>query len=101
MKLIRSRQFKKWFSGVKDTQAKSRIIARLSRLEKGLVGQVNSIGSGASELKIDYGQGYRVYYYKHGDELILLLAGSSRKKDQQRDIDSALDILQQWRQEND
>lgn len=100
MKLIRSRQFKKWFSGVKDAQAKSRIIARLSRLEKGLIGHVNSIGSGASELKIDYAQGYRVYYYKHGDELILLLAGSARKKDQQRDIDLALEILEQWRKEN-
>lgn len=100
MKLIRSRQFKKWFTGVKDIQAKNRIIARLSRLEKGLVGHVNSIGSGASELKIDYGQGYRIYYYKHGGELILLLAGSSRKKDQQRDIDLALDILHQWRQQN-
>lgn len=84
-------QFVKWLDGLRDTRARARIQARIKRLADGNPGDVRSVGEGVSELKIDYGPGYRVYYVGRGQELILLLAGGE-KKTQPRDIKLALQL---------
>ncbi len=81
--------FAKWLDGLRDTRARARIQARLKRLADGNPGDARSVGEGVSEMKIDYGPGYRVYYVIRGRELILLLAGGD-KKSQPRDIKTAL-----------
>lgn len=83
--------FVKWLDGLRDLRARARIQARIKRLADGNPGDVRSVGEGVSELKIDYGPGYRVYYVSRGRELIILLAGGE-KKTQPRDIKIALDL---------
>ena len=75
--------------------AYARIIRRLERLRQGNPGQVNDVGRGVSELKIDYGPGYRVYFAQRGPVLILLLCGGD-KSTQRRDIKRAIEIAAQW-----
>lgn len=77
-----------WFAALKDRQARTRIDVRIRRLSLGNPGDVKPVGEGVSELRIDYGPGYRVYFIQRGTALIVLLAGGD-KATQQRDIDSA------------
>lgn len=81
--------FTKWFDGLRDIRARARVLARIERLAVGHAGDVKSIGEGVSEMQIDYGPGYRVYFRKRGRSLIILLAGGD-KQSQQRDINTAL-----------
>lgn len=81
--------FSKWLDGLRDLQARARIQTRIERLAMGNPGDVKSIGEGVSELRIDHGPGYRVYYTKRGREVIILLAGGD-KRTQNRDIETAL-----------
>jgi putative addiction module killer protein len=67
--------FEAWFSALRDRQARARISIRIDRLALGNPGDTKSVGSGVSELRIDYGPGYRVYYARQGSALIVLLAG--------------------------
>lgn len=83
--------FAKWLGGLRDRQARARIQVRLDRLSLGLVGDAKSVGSGVSELRIDYGPGYRVYFKQQGHEVVVLLAGGD-KRTQARDIRRALAI---------
>jgi putative addiction module killer protein len=80
--------FKAWFQGLRDANAKHRILARITRLELGNYGDVKSVGGGVSELRIDYGPGYRLYLTKVGNTIVLLLCGGT-KKSQSRDIAKA------------
>ena len=64
-----------WFSGLRDRQAKARIDIRIRRLSLGNPGDVKPVGEGVSELRVDYGPGYRVYFVQRGTEMIVLLAG--------------------------
>ena len=73
-----------------------RVLTRINRLAAGNPGDVKPVGGGTSELRIDYGPGYRVYYLREGDPLILLLC-SGDKSTQSADIAAAHDIAQQWR----
>jgi putative addiction module killer protein len=75
-------------SVLRDRAARGRIIARVSRLQTGNPGDWRSVGSGVMELRISYGPGYRVYYVKRGDTLIVLLCGGD-KSTQSKDIDTA------------
>lgn len=77
--------FAAWLRGLTDTRAKERIAQRIVRLQSGLFGDVKPIGSGLSELRIDYGAGYRVYFVQRDRVLIILLCGGD-KRTQQRDI---------------
>jgi putative addiction module killer protein len=81
--------FAHWLDGLRDIQARARVQARIERLVAGNPGDVSSIGEGVSELRIDIGPGYRVYFKRRGRELILLLAGGD-KSTQARDIKAAL-----------
>ncbi len=82
-----------WFASLRDRQARARIDIRIRRLSVGNSGDVKPIGQGVSELRIDYGPGYRVYFIQRGETLILLLAGGD-KRSQDRDIKTALNLAQ-------
>jgi len=75
--------------GLIDVRARARILVRVERLAAGNPGDVRSVSEGVSELRIDYGPGYRVYYKKHGREVVILLAGGY-KRTQASDIKTAL-----------
>lgn len=79
-----------------DGQAKARINARIRRLSLGNPGDVKPVGGGLSELRIDYGPGYRVYFLRRGPMLVVLLCGGD-KASQERDIANAKAIAAQWK----
>jgi putative addiction module killer protein len=80
--------YSEWFDGLRDRQAKVRIDLRIRRLSLGNPGDVKPIGDGISELRIDHGPGYRVYYVQRVNEFVVLLAGGD-KSSQDRDIRQA------------
>ena len=81
--------FAEWLDGLRDIQGRARIQARIERLAAGNAGDVEPVGEGVSELRINYGPGYRVYFKRRGQELIILLAGGD-KSTQAKDIKAAL-----------
>lgn len=83
-----------WFAKLRDRQAKARIDTRIRRLSLGNPGDVKPVGEGVSELRLDYGPGYRVYFVQRGPLLIILLAGGD-KSTQSRDIQTALELARQ------
>ena len=85
--------YSQWFNTLRDRQAKARIDIRVRRLSMGNPGDVKPVGQGVSELRIDYGPGYRVYFVQRGETLIILLAGGD-KRTQEQDIKTALDLAQ-------
>jgi putative addiction module killer protein len=84
--------FVDWLDSLRDIRARARIKKRLDRVELGNLGDVRSVGEGVSELKVDYGPGYRVYFAESGSTLILLLCGGD-KSTQRQDI---LKAQQYW-----
>ncbi len=80
-----------WFSRLRDRRAKARIDTRVRRLSLGNPGDVQPVGAGVSELRIDYGPGYRIYFIQCGSTLIVLLAGGD-KCTQQQDITQAIEL---------
>lgn len=83
--------YAEWFASLRDQKARARIDVRIRRLSLGNPGDVKPIGSGVSELRIDYGPGYRVYFSQRGPMLIILLAGGD-KGTQDRDIKKTLEL---------
>lgn len=83
--------FAKWLSALRDLRAKARILARLKQAERGNLGDVKSVGAGVSEMRVDVGPGYRLYYTLRHEALIILLVGGD-KSSQQRDIQRAIDM---------
>jgi putative addiction module killer protein len=81
--------FARWLDHLNDVQTRARILVRIERLAAGNPGDVKPVGDGVSEMRIDYGPGYRVYYKQFGMCMIILLAGGG-KKTQARDIKTAL-----------
>jgi putative addiction module killer protein len=81
--------YAKWLDGLRDIHARARVQARVERLATGNPGDVKPVGEGVSELRIDYGPGYRVYYTMRGRTMIILLAGGD-KRTQATDIKTAL-----------
>ena len=84
--------YEKWFSKIKDITARVKIDRRIERLRMGNFGDVKSVGEGVSELRIDYGQGYRIYFTKQGEVIVLLLCGGD-KSTQEKDIKKAKEML--------
>jgi putative addiction module killer protein len=83
--------FAEWLDGLRDIHARARILVRIERLVAGNPGDVRPVGQGVSELRIDLGPGYRVYYKKQGKAVVVLLAGGD-KRTQARDIKTALQL---------
>lgn len=82
-------EFAQWLDSLRDDRAQARIQTRIDRLALGLFGDVKPVGSGVSEIRIDYGPGYRLYFVQKGRDLIILLAGGD-KRTQDRDIRRAI-----------
>jgi putative addiction module killer protein len=82
-------RFVQWLAGLRDLKARAKVQVRIERLIGGNPGDVKPVRAGVSELRINYGPGYRVYYMQRGTELIILLSGGD-KSSQAKDIDEAL-----------
>jgi len=89
--VIRTKAFATWLQELEDRQAAVSINARIARLSLGNFGDHKPISDGLSELRIDTGPGYRVYYKKHGRQVVILLAGGD-KRSQANDIQAALQL---------
>ena len=81
--------YAKWLDSLRDARARARVLVRIERLAAGNPGDVRPVGEGVSELRIDYGPGYRVYYKKQGLRIVVLLAGGD-KRTQSDDVKTAL-----------
>jgi putative addiction module killer protein len=86
--------YAEWFASLRDRQAKARINARIRRLSLGNPGDVMPVGEGVSELRVDYGPGYRVYFAQRGHSVVVLLAGGD-KSTQNRDIKTAIGLARE------
>ncbi len=86
--------FVRWFARLRDVDARARITARIRRLSLGNPGDVKPVGGGVSELRVDHGPGYRVYFVRRGDAVVVLLCGGD-KRSQDRDIARALELARQ------
>jgi putative addiction module killer protein len=95
--IIKSASFDAWFSRLKDRQAMARIAARIDRLALGNPGDVKPVGSGISELRIDCGPGYRVYFVQRGSAVLVILCGGD-KRTQAADIKRAIKIAADWKE---
>ena len=85
-------EFDKWLKGLRDLQAKERILERIRRLRDGNAGDVKPVGKGVGEMRVSYGPGYRLYYAQRGKALILLLCGGD-KSSQKEDIARAIAMV--------
>ena len=97
--LVRSATFDTWFRGLRDVRARVRIAARLDRVADGNFGDVKPVGHGISELRIDYGPGYRVYFLQRGSVFVVVLAGGD-KGTQHTDIQTARRVAADWERES-
>lgn len=91
IEIRQTEHYAKWFKALKDHMARARIDVRIRRLSLGNPGDVKPVGEGVSEMRIDHGPGYRVYFLTKGNELILLLIGGD-KSTQEEDIAKAKQI---------
>jgi putative addiction module killer protein len=96
VEIIKSATFDRWLKKLRDRKAKARIEMRIRRLGLGNAGDVQPIGGGLSEMRIDYGPGYRVYFMKSGAFLVVLLCGGD-KRTQQNDINKARQLATEWK----
>jgi len=94
IEIRQTRVYAAWFGGLRDRAAKARIDIRVRRLSLGNPGDVRPVGAGVSELRIDHGPGYRVYFVNHGGRYVLLLAGGE-KSSQDRDIKLAKQLARE------
>src|SRR5258706_4765566 len=93
--LKQTETFRPWWMRLKDERARGLIFSRLERLAYGHAGDVVALGAGVRELRVHYGPGYRVYFRKRGDTVIILLCGGD-KSSQARDIKRAKRLAQEW-----
>ena len=89
LEVRRTEIYARWLDGLKDVRARARVLVRVERLVAGNPGDVRPVGEGVSELRIDYGSGYRVYFKRQGQTVVVLLAGGD-KRTQGTDIETAL-----------
>ena len=95
LEIFRSETFDSWLRELRDLRARSRIEMRILRLSRGNPGDVKPVGSGVSEMRIDCGRGYRVYFTRRDRLVILLLCGGD-KRTQDADIKRAIEIAEDW-----
>lgn len=91
IEIRQTKVYQKWFAKLQDRQVRARIDVRIRRLSLGNPGDVRPMGEGISELRIDYGPGYRIYYVQRGQQVVVLLTGGD-KDSQDRDIQIAKDL---------
>jgi putative addiction module killer protein len=96
LEVLKTATFEAWFMGLRDPQAQARINARIRRLSFCNPGDVKPVGSGVSEMRIDCGPGYRVYYAHRGKVLVLICCGGD-KRTQDTDIKRAIQIARDWK----
>lgn len=99
VEIRKTEYFAKWIDGLRDIRARARVLARIQRLASGNPGDAKPVGEGVSEMRIDYGPGYRVYYKRQGKQLIVLLAGGD-KRNQKRDIERALRLARELQEKD-
>lgn len=87
--------FSRWFAALRDERAKARVAARLRRAALGNLGDAKPVGGGVSELRIDYGPGYRIYFTMRGDTVMVLLIGGDKSR-QQTDVARARRLAMEW-----
>lgn len=97
--LKQTETFRQWRTGLRDERVRAMIASRLDRLAYGHAGDAEPVGDGISELRIHYGPGYRVYFRKQGETIIILLCGGD-KSSQARDIKAAKRLLSEWSARN-
>jgi putative addiction module killer protein len=96
LEVFQSATYQKWFRKLRDSQAQARIDARIRRLSMGNAGDAKAVGGGVSELRIDYGPGYRVYFTQRRLRVVVLLCGGD-KRTQAGDIERAIEIAKEWK----
>ena len=94
IEIRKTENFANWIDGLRDIRARARVLVRIQRLACGNVGDAKPVGEGVSELRVDYGPGYRVYFKRQGKHLVVLLAGGD-KRTQKRDIEKALRLARE------
>jgi putative addiction module killer protein len=97
MRVEKTAEYAEWINELKDKAGRARILVRVDRLIHGNPGQHRDLTDGVSELKIDFGPGYRVYYSQRGDKLLILLAGGD-KASQNKDIKLAIRLCRNYRE---
>jgi len=95
--LEKTSEFDKWLKKLNDRKAKAKILLRLQRVETGNLGDVSSVGEGIEEFRIHYGPGYRIYFRRQGEKIILLLVGGD-KSSQESDIKRAKALWNQYKE---
>lgn len=95
IEVLSTHDFDRWLRRLKDRQGRARVLARIGRLAEGHLGDVKPVGKGVFELRLTFGPGYRVYFARRGDTLVLLLCGGD-KSTQARDISTAHDLAARW-----
>jgi putative addiction module killer protein len=95
IELKQTETFRRWRTKLRDQRARALIAYRLDRLAFGNAGDVRPVGEGVSELRIDYGPGYRVYFQQRGNTIAVLLCGGD-KRTQDRDIEKAKRLAREW-----
>lgn len=96
IKIVKSDTFDQWLYGLKDRVARARIEARIVRMALGNPGDMKPARDGISEMRIDHGPGYRVYFIQRGKVVVVLLAGGN-KQTQDADIKRAIEIAKNWK----
>ena len=99
IELKQTEAFRKWEERLGDERTRALIAARLNRLVYGLTGDVKPVGQGISELRIHYGPGYRIYYQKRGNTIVVLLCGGD-KSTQAKDVKLAKHLANEWSERN-
>lgn len=94
IEIRQTENYSKWFDSIRDRQTRMRIDIRIRRLSLGNPGDVKPVREGVSELRIDFGPGYRIYFVQKGQELVILLAGGT-KGTQEKDIRKAIELAKQ------
>ena len=97
IELIKTNLFDRWLLDLRDRKARAKIETRIRRLSLGNPGDVKPVGEGITEMRIDYGTGYRVYFTRRGPVVVVLLCGGD-KGSQDRDIALAKAVAAQWKE---
>jgi len=96
MQIQTSDVFDAWLANLRDERARARIIDRIDRVRGGNFGKCEPVGNGVSEMKLDFGPGYRLYFLVEGRTVVVLLCGGD-KSSQKKDIKLALQLAQDWK----